>query len=432
MQCAESALQDPYPVELLLLVASAMQVVDTLLVFLNNRNMPHLDDHHAAAIAQKLFYGGDLIRFMFPASSFLLRCVRKRKPPTQPEATTSYGYPSFQEVQRAACQNVCYVAAHMFGAMCLLDKSCSNGVIASIPDRLFDALGCLACEALSADDEAAWHITRLIWNLKFVSITNHDPNALLYCSAMQQLSRRTAPAAVSSGLDVQHVLDILRAYHQVELNMDPLLSWHIGRIPRFGITQLPKGSPCRSNVWSGPLLGGDDETADAYFLPRVRDHSVQEFLSLLPGKTSAVHPQLGYARCASETSIFSARIAAVLISLQRCGRGWPRADPRVPAAEVDPSVTMDQLVTIARCSSALATQLLQGLRSKHTACVCNFYNQLESMTEELRPGVVVDCAQCHALSEAMTAMLLQLLPLCKAKDPRRDGQPTQSGESAQH
>lgn len=425
----------PFPSDILFMLASIMQVLDTVIQFLAGARTDQLN--RAARAAKFLFEDGKLLESLFLVASFLLRCVRKRQP-TQ-HSLTADAFPPFEHIQQAAIQNLSYVVVHMFAVIYLLPEPQARAVMRRLPVRFFDVLGCLACEGLSPNDDAAWQVSHLFQDGGVTELTGHDLS-MLYRPAMQRLSRRTAPSAIKRGKDLQVVLDLLKSNHP-ELYEDPFLSVHIRSSADWENIQCGTWGLDASNsgISCSPGAGGDDETSDAYHLPCVTDQSLHLVVDQLPAISNALLSGERSTLFASEKTIFTSNLTAVLLSLQRLELGVTEGTPS-GGMEAYNCQLQSSLITVARYTTALATQLLQGLRMKHAECACEFYHADEFLEEEddddiiddddadeedeeikdkeRRPKPVIDCEPCHALAEGMTAMLLQVMRLhSQAKTP---------------
>lgn len=413
---ASSLERGPFPIDLILMLAGTLQVLNTLLIFISSGGNIHLDSTHAALMAEYMFKRWSLPESLFSVSSFLLRCVRQHQ--VQQHSQAPKLYPSFEQVRLAACQNICYVSVQMFPAIYLHTEPLAEAVLRKVPPRFFDTLGCLACEGLPSHDKAASLLANLLLNSGMSDVSCNITSPMMYCPSMQQLSRRTAPSAFFRGKDVQVVLETLKAYHP-ELARDCLLSPHISRSLDWDEDIYPSSlSLDHAGMWPSLGVGGGDETCDAYFQPCVRDLSLQALRTMLPMLSSAAVDVQGGNLGATKSRIYATRIAAVLLSLSTRGQPLATLAPGTCGGvnAVDGSASLIAvLATAARFSSAMATQLLQALRMGHAKCECVLYQADDFMDQELRrPDLVVDCEPCYALAEGITALLLQIMRLFKA------------------
>lgn len=425
-KAAGGALRDPFPVSLLFMLASVMQVVSTLLRFLASEGKSNGNTKRTVIMAETLVKEGKLFDCLSSISSFLLRCVRTRQLSSQHRPAAD-GYPPFEDVLLAACQNVCFACTQVFTAMYLSRRPHEKNEQESVPARFVDTLCCLACEGLPADDEAAWEVAHMFQDDGVYNLTNNTPCGLLCCSAMQQLVHRIIPSAVKRGKDAQSELELLLCCHP-ELEHDYLLSVHI-RTTFLWSCQESRSSLLGAVTCSAPGTeeSADSETAEAYFIPRVGHHSLQQILALLCGGSGSARSGIGTALCASKSSIYTARIASVLLSLNhsdldRSARAAmasaatlavaaPREEIRNTPVWNLPDLLIHHLVTAGRHSVALTIRLLQGIQQGHTGCVCDFSHEDHYMIREYqRPGVSENCLPCYALAETITALLLQMLP----------------------
>lgn len=200
--------------------------------------------------------------------------------------------------------------------------------------------------------------------------------------------------------DLENLLDAFKGYHPV-ISRDPLLSHRIGTSLNWPET-LPK---------SGRLLpiqgtGENDETADSYFL--VQDHSLQQFVNLLPAWSEVFHRCSGAPLCARESSVLMARMTAVLLSLQQ-----PQA---VLAAKGEGNGNLgflavkDVLLVVGRFVSALATRLIHGLQFEHRKCACKLSLDPDEVLGS-RSAPRSECVPCSNLAEGITAIVIQILRL---------------------
>lgn len=215
--------QEVFPINLLLLLASTLQVLATLFDFLKARsyNTSHCSSDRSINLARLLFGGGNLVESVHSASMFLLRCVRQRQPPQQPPVVEES--PSFKQVQRAACQSLCEASSGMFNAIPALAHHVQLIVLSAVPARFFCALGCVACEGLPADDPNLYCVTSLHGNCCRGEILDASLFSLMHCSSMQTLCRRRLPYAVKGRESLEDVLDMLTSHHP-EIVSDPLLA----------------------------------------------------------------------------------------------------------------------------------------------------------------------------------------------------------------
>lgn len=191
-----------FPKDLLSLLASVMQVLNALFSFFENHNcneagLSHCRPQRTATIAHSLFQDGQLVQSLHLVSSYMLRCARRRQPSSSQQPLVAEESPSFEQVQRAACQSVCDAACSMSVAIMAMNYPEIAKVMDSIPAQFFDTLGCLACEALPSDDSRAWAVGMLAKDAYLSELNGDGTFSLTYRPAMQVLMRRGLTYGIS-------------------------------------------------------------------------------------------------------------------------------------------------------------------------------------------------------------------------------------------
>lgn len=409
---------DLYPDILLHTLASMMLILDRLFTFLHENNSgagaTSRGIRLTAGLAKQLFNGGQLVEHFSSITLFLLRCVRSTTAPLLP--------PSSLIMQRTASGALgITITNNMFGAIMALDRP--EHAMAKIDTRFFQALSCLVCECLPVDDDAAWQLALLQEDGALLELTNDAPLSLLCCPAMQLLSRQALATAIKrKHKDIEGVLDMFKAFH-MQLDSDELLSDHIRPSSRWPMQSSHRHIPPH-------LMGGVPtlETSDAYFVPRVKDTSLQDFLALMPQKRPVTRGQTPL--CATKSSVITTRMLATLLSLQRSEATSDsdfllanRAVPQLSDAEMQ-----DTLMLVATHVCVLATQLLRGRQTRHADCakftlmhLGGFYEEGEEAEgeESERSAFRRECVPCSSLAEGIFAVLLQLTRLHVSPDARR-------------
>lgn len=413
---AALAEQGTHLYDILLLTASAMQVIDTLFLSFGRQ----FRDHHesssgafshcevTAEISGKMFGQGKLVKSLYMVLSFLLRCVRKRR--LLQHVSSGDLCPSFEQVQSAACENACFALAHMYDAIMALSCTDSFTVLHSFPPRLIDMLSCLACEGLTSSQESAWVVSLLLQSKSLISHTGNKVFGYLQCPASKVLSQHVLPCAVRHGNaeELRQTLAVMTAYHP-ELDSDHLLPVHMRTSTTWTHT-TPVVDQERN-----PAIGAraEDETCEGYFLPRAGYHTLAQVVGQLTTKCAVVFSVRGQATHAvEENHALIPQIIAVLLSLQR-----PQAlkgAGLLPSQSLQALTLQEVLVTVARLSTALATQLLHNLKLEHVGCPAPSSTHNVSgcvgLKNQHSPGAV-KCTQCSVLADGITAMLLQIMRL---------------------
>lgn len=413
---AERVKHGLYSAELLFLLASILQMVDTLCGFLATHPS-------TAKVACMLFESGTFIESVSSTLSFLLRCLRHRRLPVQPPLSAELPCCSYEQVLLATCQNACYASVSLMQAMLAFDGPALS-VLSGIPTQFFQTLSCLACEGLPADDAAAWEVAKLPSTAVSGKLTNLQASSLLYCPASLLLSRRVSPHASKhchedASYPERAVLEVLQSHLQLE--DDGLLSENFILIP-----DRPNMEP-HTELLAAQPLGVDDDRSNAYFLPRARDDSLQQFTQLLPSRSSPFFTAAdGSPHSSSQGGVHMSRLTAVLLSLQHSREPLPGQGER-PMCEGHADLRWS-LLAAARFSSALATQLLVSARNKHKQCGSGPDPRIDSDEDDnewVADQGTYRCQCCVAVAEGITAVNLQILRLhnaARATTGGRDGE----------
>lgn len=399
---AESAKRGPYPADLLYLVASALQVMDTLF---------GSQCGSASLSGAQLLGSLTLFKTLHTISTFLLRCVRNQALLLLVKDPSSH---IDAQVQLATNQLVCYASVNVFRAVTAI-SSCSPHIApitSSIPDRFFDMLGCLACEGLPADDEAGWALANMSWDSLLDKLADRHVSSLLYCPSMQLLSRRVAPHAIRHCAEIiepriEYVRGVIAAHHS-DIAFNPLLSENFKCI-NIRRNLEPISITAGINPTAALQRAQSDDTCDAYYVPRASDECLQRCMALLPPRKSRFFTLAdGQTRSATEGSVHLARLAAVLLSLHRPAAS-NTAEGRVSCV-LEHSVLQHTLLAAARFSSALAIQMLSSVKTGHDHCLCGplFCSESGSDNEE---GAEARCVVCSEHTEGNMALLLQIIHL---------------------
>lgn len=435
---AESVQLGPHTADLIHLLAGTMQVMDTVCRFLATQ--------FPSTTLLKLLREGNMFQTMLTVTSFLLRCVRhqsqalaeaKAQVPTPGQGNVQASLQSPQQAQAqaqgcastlvaskhlqlvltAACQNVCYATSSMFSASLVLEASDLSEIIGHIPDRFFDTLGCLACESLEPNGDAAWEVARVPKRSLLSQLSERQSSSLLCCPAMRLLTRRIVAYEIlgrEGGPTVEVLLGIIEQHHP-EVALNHLLPQKCR--PRLNLDTLV------STAERVSLL--EQENSDEYYFPHVDDDSLQQFTNSLPKRSSAAFTKEdGRLRCASLDSVHLARLTAVLLSVQRPHKNGIKGLPLLAAVSrkdrlglpVGDIILQPSLQTVAGYTLALSTQLLQGLRCKHLHCEVIPVKGDPGNAGAEGPRYQFQCMSCLALAEGMTATLLQVLRLHQPYD----------------
>lgn len=408
----------PFPVNLLLLLASTLQVLDVLFLFFGYYSHAggcsmHFSCEHSASLARTLFEGGELLVSLHAVSLFLLRCLRTRQKPHPHQAGAAEEIPSFEQVQRVACQNVCQVVSHMFPAIKAQVEMDSIRVMCLMPSKFFETLACVACEGTPSDDLDGWAVAMLFED-EYLRLLNYtQPLSKVHCRAMQVLVRRALPDAIMRNEDLESMLKVLIGQHP-QLKSNNLLSSNL----KLG-QNWPWPAFCPTHDTANSQgSGGQDEAADAYYFPRLRDDSLRWLFDTVQACRQLRIRDVDQL-CTSGPTVLTARIIAVLLSLHRVDSELADGGQGGGAAEVFGLHCV--LFEVARFVTMLASQLLYSLSVHHADCSLTFFYEASS---------AVGCAPCAALAEGITAILLQLFRLHRT--PEACGLQSMEGEQIGH
>lgn len=396
----------PFPVDVVFLVASTMQVVDTVFVFFARHSVNICDSNNrpkrTAALAGKLFLGFRLVESLVVICTHMLDCVRCHNHSHLQQIPTAHLYPPLEQILSAACENICFVATHLPDAIVSLNSPELETVFNQLPKRFFATVACLACEGTMPNHEAAWGVSQLLCNASFDRVPGVSAINLLHGPAMRLLSRHSIATAIATEqYELQLILKTVRAFHPA-LGSHKLLSDNI--CARFGL--LATGSPPSSNM--------DSEEDESYPLfPRAKDTSLHRLVDLLPVRSHATNTR-NESFVPFYNGVLTGRMLAMALSMVRI--------PKMEDAKADEACGLglqQDLLVVARYVSSLTTRLLHQERSRHTGCSPTTREEGALTAED--GGDQAQCIICSVKAEAMTAILLQILRLSQPEYDEESG-----------
>lgn len=321
------------------------------------------------------------------------------------------------EARQHACEQACHLCSHIFLALPAIPPPGLLTIACKLPASYMEKLCCLACEALPADNPAAWGVSCLIDDAGLQTVVDYAAalgkrsvcqrlDAVRYIPAMHVLARRVAPQALKLEGELRRCLDRTKAVHP-ETSLDRRLSNNFRRAWQW--TWPRNGYP--DNCPALALLPGSDKWAliDRDLVPRVGDDSLQRMVQYLDDKCR-MPGSAGRLKGATTDAVYTSRLAAVLLSLQSSSIDEGRAK----AAHHDAQL-QDSLVGVARYATATSTQLLQGAASGHSTCECSCdaaeREHVNGEAAQKRAAFSNVCLPCSRLAEGIAAMVLQVLHL---------------------
>lgn len=402
------AASGPFPSNLLCVLGSTLQLVETLCTLVHDEESLDIDrgevqkQRHILRVALALHKEGQLLEILDMALAFLLRRARDK---TRPSATAPACFLSARDAQLQSSRNMCTLGASVFKLVHALPEAACQS-FAKLPSYFMDKLCCLACEALNPDHEAAFDVTQLIVNDSLGELISRAAGemrekvaAVRYVPAMRALTCRIVPDAFSSSNPPECAFGTLVAVH-VELATDPLLSPNIK-----GSDHWKWPESLSADAVPVPYLPGSSTWASTpeQFFPHAEDTSLERLVALLADESSAYYDD-GDPVYANNHSVYYARSAAVLLSILRSKGVSGQAE----AASIQQS-----MLGVARYTSALSTQLLHAVANGHAMCDRRYKewhaaDQLEPAAAK-RAAAKEECLMCSSLAEGVLAMLLQLL-----------------------
>ncbi|MEW5316908.1 MAG: hypothetical protein WDW38_008248 [Sanguina aurantia] len=341
-------------------------------------------------------------------------------------ATASGRYLSAMEARQHACEQACHLCSHIFLALPAIPPPGLLTIACKLPASYMEKLCCLACEALPADNPAAWGVSCLIDDAGLQTVVDYAAalgkrsvcqrlDAVRYIPAMHVLARRVAPQALKLEGELRRCLDRTKAVHP-ETSLDRRLSNNFRRAWQW--TWPRNGYP--DNCPALALLPGSDKWAliDRDLVPRVGDDSLQRMVQYLDDKCR-MPGSAGRLKGATTDAVYTSRLAAVLLSLQSSSIDEGRAK----AAHHDAQL-QDSLVGVARYATATSTQLLQGAASDgHKPPISPELQLLDRWFEQ--PGTVfmLEAVLRHMGSSEGLSSILKYITLqsimCRSSMPTR-------------